>query len=718
MVGMHRRTRGDRRPPFAGRQRFSVLAIALAAGALAAAVILPASASAAAPIALDAPDNGSPPLIAFDPSTQTTYVAWANPHSPYGVELCVLPAGAAGCEGGAPVLLSDSSYPGAGGSNSLGFGGLVVLPGGETVVIGTPVATGSVAWASAAGGAAFLTASQGLQNGGNFISPVSLFYTFNNAVALNGTDVALLDDYADDFSDSPFAGPESPAIPTSNSNPPPASNPGAGSQYTRKSEFTDGPEVAAEPAPPPAAPGTDIVVGVGTNESGADLTPAGCVNYAATGYGVSVGSVSGSSNGAGTLNGEGLPAYGLLACSAEAPVLAQGGTDGIGVVEEEGSEFDGVGSTIGIYYHAFAATATGGTFGPGVELGDVTHLTLDGVNTLDLSEDSGTGVYATWPDSNGLQLDYSPNGGTSWGGPVVVPPPANSAGQGDQVVVGTGGGNAEIAFDGSAGSGDQVYVQSVNYQTLATPPPAADTISTSQTAGSATGASITVPAGTVGETDRAAVSGTAASAATGTMSYTLYSASSCSAASAVFHGGTTTVTGGLAAASAPVTVALAKGKYYWQAVYSGNTANVAGASACGSEVLSVVTATSSGGSGSSNGTTVTVTITCAVTPCTITITITGDPPATTASAARVSADKKKKPKPKIITLAKGTFKITKRGSHKLGVKLTKAGKKFLASHPHYKGAKLLVSTKVDSHVEKTSRTITITTHKPKKHKKK
>jgi hypothetical protein len=440
----------SRKAALRGAALLGGLAAALAI-VLAGAAGLAASSALAAPITLDAPDNGNPPLIAYDPSTQTTYVAWEDPHFP-SVDLCVLPAGATACEGGAPVLLEDSKYVGFSEVNRPGLGGLVVLPNGEAVVIGTPVSTGSIAWASPAGGAAFLSGNHGLQNGGQFISPVSLYYAFGNAVALSNTDVGLLDDYFNFFSDSPFAGPESP-------NPAATTNPGG--QYPRKALDTDGPEIAAEPAPPPAATGTDIVVGVGSNNSSAQLTPAGCLNDAATGYGVSVGKVDGTSKATGTLNKEGLPAYQLLGCSAEAPVLAQGGQDGIGVLEEEGSGFSGAGSDYQLDYRPFVATATGGSFGAPVELADVTGEVLDGVDALDLSEDAGTGVYALW-ESGRAVIDYSSNGGATWDGSAVTPVPYTAHG----VIAGTGGGNAEIAYDNNPGTGTQVFVESLNYAAL------------------------------------------------------------------------------------------------------------------------------------------------------------------------------------------------------------------------------------------------------------
>ncbi len=142
----------------------------------------------------------------------------------------------------------------------------MILPGGnEPVVLGSPVETGTVAWASPAGGSGFLTGNNGLQDSGDLISPVSLFYTTNNAVALSSTDVGLFDSYDhfySYFSDTPFAGPLTPAtLPSNNGN---ANN---GGQFDDQKGDTPGPVIAAEAAPAPAAAGTEIVVGVGRNVS-------------------------------------------------------------------------------------------------------------------------------------------------------------------------------------------------------------------------------------------------------------------------------------------------------------------------------------------------------------------------------------------------------------------------------------------------------------------
>jgi len=678
------------------------LTLALASGALAGSAVLAASAMAASPTALDAPDNGEPPLVAYDPMTGTTYVAWTaanNQNQGNGVDLCVYPAGATGCEGGAPSLLTDPLFSGA---NALILGGLVVLPGGEAVVIGAPAAggSGSVAWASPAGGSAFLTGGDGLENGGNLISPVSLYYTPNNAVALSSTDVGLFDSYDHGynggfFSDSPFVGPETPATITS----PNANN---GGQFDDQHD-TIGPVLAAEPAPAPAPTGTEIVVGVGANHISSQPTPTGCINYAGTGYGVTAGTTGSS----GTLNTQGLQPSGfsLLACSAEDPVVASGGKDGIGELAQEGSGVSGAGSTYTLDYRPFIATATGGTFGSPVQLQDDTSTSLGGAINLDLADDSGTGVYASWEDNQGLVLDYSPNGGATWDGPVVVPQLSNGASQGYPTIAGVGGGIVEVAYAANPGTGEQVFLQAVDAIPPApTAPPTPITLTTSQTSGTTTGANIAIPDGTVGETDQAILAGTHAATATGTVDYGLYENSSCTGT--VIATSTESVTAGKPAASAPITTALSPGTYYWKAAYSGDAANDAGASSCGSEVLTVTPPATTGGTGTSTSTTVTVTITCSG-PCTVTLTLT----IPTASAARKG---KKKPKP--LTLATGTFTLPKGGTHKVTLHLTKTGRKIFATHHGRLKASLLLSEKIDGKTILSTKTIKITPAKS-KHKK-
>jgi hypothetical protein len=119
-----------------------------------------------------------------------------------------------------------------------------------------------------------------------------------------------------------------------------------------------------------------------------------------------------------------------------------------------------------------------------------------------------------------------------------------------------------------------------------------------------------------------------------------------------------------------------------------------------------------GGGATDNGTTVTVTVTCTSLPCTVTITITSS----TVTVTTSSVGLKKKKKPKNVTLAKGKFTITKSGAHKLSVKLTGAGKKFLASKKGHVKVGSTIAETVQKHTTLTKRNLTLAI-KPKKGKK-
>jgi hypothetical protein len=673
--------------------------MSLVASAMVALATLPAAA-AAAPVALDAPDNGTPPLVAYAPSDGYTYVAWSAPdnqNNGNGVDLCVLAPDATSCAGGGPVLLTDTNTGalGTNSSNTIGVGGLVILPtSGEVVVLGTPVETGTVAWASPPGGAAFLSGDNGLQNQGNFISPVSLFYTTNNAVAISSTDVGIFDSYDHSysyFSDSPFDGPETPSTLAQDPCP---SDPSAGPEGNANNcgQFDDqgdtlGPVIAAEPAPAPAPAGTEIVVGAGANVSSNEATPTGCVNYAATGYGVDVGTTGAS----GTLNSQGLQpnGFGLLACAAEEPTLASGGQDGIGVLELEGSGVSGAGSFYALDWRPFQATPTGGSFGAPAQVVQLPSSPDD----LDVTEDSGTGVYALYSDG-GLHVDYSGNGGATWFPPVLVPQPTNGE-IANPTIAGVGKGTVEIAFTNDPGTGTQTFLEAVDAI-----PPTPTMISTVQTSGTTTGPDITIPAGTIGESDTATISGTQASSATGTVDFALYDNSSCTG-TPVFSG-SATATAGVASIADDASPGLLPGNYYWKADYAGNSTNDASASTCGSEVLTVGPAASASSSGSSSGSTVTFTISCAA-ACSVTVTVELPP-----GGARDASTARKR---KTVKLASGSFKLKAKGSHKLSLKLTAAGKSQLKKHHGKLTALLLTVDKTAHGTFKTTSTLKITKRK-------
>jgi carbon monoxide dehydrogenase subunit G len=115
---------------------------------------------------------------------------------------------------------------------------------------------------------------------------------------------------------------------------------------------------------------------------------------------------------------------------------------------------------------------------------------------------------------------------------------------------------------------------------------------------------------------------------------------------------------------------------------------------------------SEGGSATDNGTTITVTVTCSSLPCTITITITSN--SVSVKTASVTHRKRKN-----VVLAKGRFRITKAGARKLAVKLTPAGKRFLASKKGHVKVGSIVAQTAGKHTKLTQRNLRLTI-KPKK----
>jgi hypothetical protein len=126
-----------------------------------------------------------------------------------------------------------------------------------------------------------------------------------------------------------------------------------------------------------------------------------------------------------------------------------------------------------------------------------------------------------------------------------------------------------------------------------------------------------------------------------------------------------------------------------------------------------VSPASVGGAATDTGSTVTVNVTCASFPCTISITLTAPETVVVNAHTAAVAAKKGKTKTKIVTLGKGRFTITKAGAKKLSVKLSGAGKRFLASRKGHVKISGLISETVQKHTTQTKRTLTLAI-KPKK----
>jgi len=133
------------------------------------------------------------------------------------------------------------------------------------------------------------------------------------------------------------------------------------------------------------------------------------------------------------------------------------------------------------------------------------------------------------------------------------------------------GNNPGTSFVGSYGRGIWQIVL---------PAMTATSLSTSLSGGGQSGTTVSAPPSTA-FTDSANLTGTNAGEAVGSVTYTVYSDSSCTVFAA--DGGTKTVTGGVVPDSNLVSLST-PGTYYWQASYSGDAYNDPSTSTCGSEI--------------------------------------------------------------------------------------------------------------------------------------
>jgi hypothetical protein len=380
-------------------------------------------------------------------------------------------------------------------------------------------------------------------------------------------------------------------------------------------------------------------------------------------------------------------------------IAAGGGPSGFGVLEDNQL----TGRT---QYHHFDGTNNTFDTTPAV-------VSATGEQQPAVSQDSAGGVYATYL-SGGIggpvSLSYSSDGGSTWTGPgtLSADPLGGIAGLTSSVNP-SGKGWAVWTENGSVFA--QPFTAADAKPSSSGAPPAAGspgstTLTTKQKAGSQTGASITVPAGTVGETDQATLAGTNAAHAGGSVTYALYASSNCATSSAVARS-TVAVGGGSVPASTAVTATLAPGRYYWVVTYSGDSANGPSGSACGSEVLTVTPPDAIAPQATSDGKTLTVGVSCVEVPCEVNASAT----APTASAKPSAAQARRKVK--AVVLGKGKFKIKKKGTNKLTLKLSGPGRRYLAGK-HKAKVSLSVTQKIGGHSVVTRRTVTVTVTHPKR----
>ena len=117
--------------------------------------------------------------------------------------------------------------------------------------------------------------------------------------------------------------------------------------------------------------------------------------------------------------------------------------------------------------------------------------------------------------------------------------------------------------------------------------------------------------------------------------------------------------------------------------------------------VDAISAATTGGTATSEGSTVTLDVTCSSFPCTVTIVLTA-PETVVVHAARAGHNRSK-----ILTLGKGTITIRTSGAKKLKFKLSAAVRKLLKGKRGHLKVSALVSTEIERHTTKSTRSLTL-----------
>jgi hypothetical protein len=372
-------------------------------------------------------------------------------------------------------------------------------------------------------------------------------------------------------------------------------------------------------------------------------------------------------------------------CEVEYPAVG-GGPSGLGVAEKDlASGYE--------IYHKFNQTT--GSFEPST----VTIAKEGGLDTS-VSQDGAGGIYVTYLGNaeDAIRLAYSSDGGASWTGPATLNPNTDLGAAHLVSSVGSDGQGWAVWDDG-----ESVFAQQFDAAD-AIPPATPTTLITSQTSGTTTGANLTIPAGTVGESDKATIAGANAATAIGTVSYALYSSSSCSAASKLTSS-TVAVTGGGVPPSAPITAALAPGAYYWQAAYGSEVLTITAVAP--TSLLTIPKQTDT--VGSKGG--MSVVVDCAGAKCTGSLTLVVKVKKT------IRKGKKKKTKTVVETIGTALFSSLALGTDTIAIKLDSKGLSLL-KHDGYKLKSTASATYLSGAVFKIATgDLALKGHKPKKKKK-
>jgi hypothetical protein len=268
-----------------------------------------------------------------------------------------------------------------------------------------------------------------------------------------------------------------------------------------------------------------------------------------------------------------------------------------------------------------------------------------------------------------------------------------------------------VAYSGDSNFGSST--SPCGSEKLTVLPSAPTSVTTFQYWGSTRGASITVPAGSTGEYDTAEVLTNGTSGVLppeGNLTFKLYSNTACTG-KPVFSTTQPTAPDGFDTIAPPITQQLSSGDYYWTVAYSGDGTHQPSNSPCGSEKLTVAPVRILSRLGVISPQALTLTMSCTAPLCSARITVTLLAPLR-ASHARQQAQRK----PPVITLARGTVTIRRHSPQTVRLRLTAAGRRFVASHNGQVTVNAAVATTIHGHTRVLNQRLKIKITKPSKRK--
>jgi hypothetical protein len=211
-----------------------------------------------------------------------------------------------------------------------------------------------------------------------------------------------------------------------------------------------------------------------------------------------------------------------------------------------------------------------------------------------------------------------------------------------------------------------------------------------------------VPLGAASLRYHAIITGDNVSVASGTVSFALYSTSNCFAGAQVFVSTNPVSAASNAIADSDVVP--------WEDYYNGDISYGAATTACADAIgiggQRLIVTSPIGGPASSGGTTVALRLSCPVAVCRFRVSVT--------AALPLAADARHRGKrnPPVITLARGTVTIRRGDAQQVTLRLTSAGRRFVASHHGRVTATATIATTINGHTSVLKSRLTLRIAKP------